>query len=1124
MPQGDLPPYSQINVRTVYVDHKLVTAKCFQFFLTLLVVSLIFHRSTPDIGRRVTRQIKPLIPNSLKYNNQSFPTIITGLSRTTLFAYDCHEGVCEGPDIPVDPIPLFAGLETRLRITGTGLPYPSEYTGFRIAFARIQSVLGSKGGNAMKGKVNNKINGVSDKSTNANNSNNQDQNLTYVPTYPSSCEDHIVTEIFKPLNPSQIKSPNPIALATSKLRAGKVVSAPDSTFLPYEFSSNNFPTHVDHLLFDITLPLSDSAYALCYRPSQTSRWRFAATRVQSQWFNARTYPVKSRYLLPLWLELTLVFCLFALSGLFSGLNLGLMSLDRTELRLLANSGTANEKRCAVKIAPLRKRGNFLLCTLVFGNVLVNSTLTILVENLSSGKIAVLVSTIGITLFGEIIPQAVCAKYGLEIGAKTVWITKFFMVLTAPLAYPISLVLDKVLGEDIGSVYDRQRLIELVKLSSADFGGNVLGKEEVDIITGALVMKNKTVEQIMTPVRDIYMVAYDSYLDFATLSDIVGSGYTRIPVFKNGDRKNIVGVLNVKDLAFVDPDDKIPLKTVLDFYDHAVAYVFEDTSLGAILEEFKKGSSHMAFVRKIIAQPEKDPYYEITGLVTLEDVIEEIIQGEILDETDRLLDNRNKQIRQQKKMHDFSWFIRSGLGGKAAESELQDSPMTPQMALVTYQFLNSNVDAFKEIHISHNVLRKLVRQPELLQVFSLKNGEDTVGFWNPQIDTDKSNQIYSKGVPADYFILILEGKVRVYVGQENICFESGPFSYFGINSLDALSTDEKLSKVLDTGFQLSSEALNQILKTISPFVPDYTVQALTSLLYLRVKRSQYLAALRASMLERMTGAGPTPNVIEIAPTTQTPTSLSPDSLASTVSIKIDKDDNKKIGDFNIELKPLSSTYPTDKSRSPRLNSMSLSEEDESALENDYYENLSENEGESLSTLLTSLTKPNHTNKISIRSEYSPKKKDKSVSLRSLYGEFLSRKNEFSPRNKRDLFKHGTSQSPIFTTKSPLIKESSPFKAPSSGSFFNNNYKNYTSVEGKETETETDDEVKSRSQSISVNRQSQRGKSARRSTKNYDGTKGVSLLDLIATNQSPTKLDNHTESCKSPPSLKIFFPDS
>ena len=84
--------------------------------------------------------------------------------------------------------------------------------------------------------------------------------------------------------------------------------------------------------------------------------------------------------------------------------------------------------------------------------------------LISGLVAILSATIAIVIFGEIIPQAICSRHGLEVGARTLVITKIFMVLTFPASYPISLVLDYCLGEEIGHVYDREKLVEYIKLT------------------------------------------------------------------------------------------------------------------------------------------------------------------------------------------------------------------------------------------------------------------------------------------------------------------------------------------------------------------------------------------------------------------------------------------------------------------------------------------------------------------------------------------------------------------------------------------------------------------------------------------------------------------------------------
>ena len=169
-------------------------------------------------------------------------------------------------------------------------------------------------------------------------------------------------------------------------------------------------------------------------------------------------------LLPVWAHIAILILLLLLSGLFSGLNLGLMAIDRTEIQILVNTGTEKERRYARKIQPLRDNGNYLLCSLLLGNVLVNSTLTILLDDLTTGLVAVMASSLGIVIFGEIIPQAFCSRHGLAVGARTIWLTKFFMALTFPVSYPVSALLDRVLGEEIGNVYNRDRLKELIKVS------------------------------------------------------------------------------------------------------------------------------------------------------------------------------------------------------------------------------------------------------------------------------------------------------------------------------------------------------------------------------------------------------------------------------------------------------------------------------------------------------------------------------------------------------------------------------------------------------------------------------------------------------------------------------------
>ncbi|KPJ16123.1 Metal transporter CNNM2 [Papilio machaon] len=552
-------------------------------------------------------------------------------------------------------------------------------------------------------------------------------------------------------------------------------------------------------------------------------------------------------LLPLWATLTLIVICLGFSALFSGLNLGLMSLDRTELKIISNTGTDKERKYSRAIMPVRDHGNYLLCSILLGNVAVNSTFTILLDGLTSGLFAVILSTLAIVLLGEITPQAICSRHGLMIGAKTIMITKAVMALTAPMAYPVSKLLDYFLGEEIGSVYNRERLKELVKCGKpviAEFRQmstraeaqpkvttdvNDLDKDEVNIISGALELRKKTVSDVMTKLEDAFMLPITSILDFETMSEIIKSGYSRIPVYE-GSRVNVVTVLFIKDLAFVDPDDNTPLKTLCQYYQNPCNFVFEDVTLDVMFKQFKEGhKGHMAFVHRINNEGEGDPFYETIGLVTLEDVIEEMIQAEIVDETDVFMDNRTKRRRNrpQNKLQDFAAF--------AEKHENQRIHISPQLTLATFQFLSTSVDAFRPDTVSETVLRRLLKQ-DVIQHIKVKN----------KSKRDACTYVFQQGKPVDYFVLVLEGRVEVTVGRENLVFEAGPFTYFGVQ---ALTQNIGVAESPTPSAMGSLQNINMDSMLRHTFVPDYSVRAITELYYLTVKRSLYLAAKRATLMEK-----------------------------------------------------------------------------------------------------------------------------------------------------------------------------------------------------------------------------------------------------------------------------------
>uniref|UniRef100_A0A8C7ESP5 Metal transporter n=1 Tax=Neovison vison TaxID=452646 RepID=A0A8C7ESP5_NEOVI len=587
-------------------------------------------------------------------------------------------------------------------------------------------------------------------------------------------------------------------------------------------------------------------YALCTRAGVNGPWQ-RWTDKDSLLFMVE----EAGRFLPLWLHILLITVLLVLSGMFSGLNLGLMALDPMELRIVQNCGTEKERRYARKIEPIRRKGNYLLCSLLLGNVLVNTSLTILLDNLiGSGLMAVASSTIGIVIFGEIVPQALCSRHGLAVGANTIILTKFFMLLTFPLSFPISKLLDFVLGQEIRTVYNREKLMEMLKVTEPY---NDLVKEELNMIQGALELRTKTVEDIMTQLQDCFMIRSDAILDFNTMSEIMESGYTRIPVFED-EQSNIVDILYVKDLAFVDPDDCTPLKTITRFYNHPVHFVFHDTKLDAMLEEFKKGKSHLAIVQKVNNEGEGDPFYEVLGLVTLEDVIEEIIKSEILDESE---DYRDAAVRKKpaplsaplRRKEDFSLF-------KVSDDEYKVK-ISPQLLLATQQFLSQEVDVFSPLRISEKVLLHLLKHPSV----------------NQEVRFDESNRLaahhylYQRSQPVDYFILILQGRVEVEIGKEGLKFENGAFTYYGVSALTSPSSvhQSPVSSLQSLRHDLPPEPADGAC--LSAYCPDYTVRALSDLQLIKVTRLQYLNALLATRAQSLPQS-PENTDLQVIPGSQT----------------------------------------------------------------------------------------------------------------------------------------------------------------------------------------------------------------------------------------------------------------
>ncbi|KAI5467764.1 hypothetical protein BGZ63DRAFT_410645 [Mariannaea sp. PMI_226] len=334
----------------------------------------------------------------------------------------------------------------------------------------------------------------------------------------------------------------------------------------------------------------------------------------------------------LWVLLVASMTLVLLGGAFAGLTIALMGQDSIYLQVLSGDASEPQHRNAKRVLQLLNRGkHWVLVTLLLSNVVVNESLPVVLDRTLGGGVAAVVgSTVLIVIFGEIVPQSVCVRYGLPIGGYMSKPVLALMYLTGPISYPIAKLLDWILGEDHGTVYKKSGLKTLVTLhKSLGELSERLNQDEVTIITAVLDLKDKPVAEVMTPMADVYTLAEDHILDEKTMDDILSSGYSRIPIYRSGSPNDFVGMLLVKTLITYDPEDRIPVR---DVPLGAIVETRPETSCLDIINFFQEGKSHMVLVSE---HPGLD--HGALGVVTLEDVIEELIGEEIVDESDVYVD-------------------------------------------------------------------------------------------------------------------------------------------------------------------------------------------------------------------------------------------------------------------------------------------------------------------------------------------------------------------------------------------------------------------------------------------------------------------------------------------------------
>ena len=425
--------------------------------------------------------------------------------------------------------------------------------------------------------------------------------------------------------------------------------------------------------------------------------------------------------------------LICLSAMFAGLTLGMLSLDKVELEVVVGGEDKRLAACASKIIPVRKNGNLLLCTFLVGNTACNSLSSILMADLEGGVIGFVTSTVLILFLAEIIPQAVCSRYALQIGAKVIRPVQFFIILFYPVAKPISMILDCTLGEEIGTIHTRQ---ELSKLLQIHVNEGAIDKESGNILQGALHALNvMRVDELVTPVEDCYMLHISLILDFKTVSEIFETGFSRIPVYDKSTN-DIVSILFAKDLILVDPDDETPLKYFISIFGRPVVTFNENVKVRVAFVKLRQGHGHLAIVTDSKTK-------NVLGVITLEDIVEEIIQEEIVDETDVYID-----VDQQEHVPGRKRTIRSKF--RLLNAQVRDSILSAEevKALAGHLMANVELIAHSQPPIERECVKWVLQQSAV------------------SLEEDPTRLIYEKGKAADFCLIVLTGRLEILGVAEN----------------------------------------------------------------------------------------------------------------------------------------------------------------------------------------------------------------------------------------------------------------------------------------------------------------------------------------------------------------------
>jgi Mg2+/Co2+ transporter CorB len=334
--------------------------------------------------------------------------------------------------------------------------------------------------------------------------------------------------------------------------------------------------------------------------------------------------------------------LLALSGFFSGSETALTAASRFKLKAMSDQGSAGAEK-AMRLTDDNER---LIGSVLLGNNLVNILATSLATSLLTvlfGDSGVIVATAIMTalvlVFAEVMPKTYAIPQPETAASRVAPIIAVVVAVLSPIVRAVQILVRFTLrlvgvqtDPNTNVLAAQEEIAGAIALHHSEGG---MLKDDKDRLLGALDLKSREIEEIMLHRSNIEMIDADANPQ-DILAQALRSPYTRIPVFRE-DPENIIGVLHAKDLLrSLEPLLKSDTTKRPDFDIHAVMmkpyFVPETTTLNDQMIEFLRRHAHFALV--------VDEYGALQGLITLEDIIEEII-GEISDEHDETIEELDR---------------------------------------------------------------------------------------------------------------------------------------------------------------------------------------------------------------------------------------------------------------------------------------------------------------------------------------------------------------------------------------------------------------------------------------------------------------------------------------------------